>query len=368
MDRLLDSFKVTNKQTYLIKYFVIFITIVLIILGALGLVYFIRNGFTMQPLSQLQQQAKGYIPNIPNIPLNIVLYVLAGVIFVLILYIVMGAPQTDLVPKDNQGIIPNNKLFWKPDSTDNPLDPRNLRVNQEDWKPANCNGMSLSAEMVILNSRAPTANSPYRHLLHRGSEDLSLYVPSRSSSSPGTEEAVAAAAAPGAGGVADGLPAEMSPGVFIDRFTNDLIIFVDTDPVDTVFSNSANAFRESIRVNDIPLNTPFYLHMSVNGKVLEVYINCKLAGTKLLHGKLRAMPTEWYGRTGFATAQAIVQNLTLWDGPLNTFDVMKLCKKKIHINKDSWELLASGSIPILNISKCGDVSIGSEEIAIMSNV
>lgn len=361
MDRLLDSFKVTNNHTYTIMYFLIFAGVVLIIFGAIGLVYFIRNGFTLQPFTNaLSQAGQAVQPYLPNIALNTVLYILAGVIFVLILYILIGSPQRDLVPKDNQGIIPNNKLFWQPESTDNPLDPRNLRVRQEDWQAANCNGMSLGAEMVIFNSRAPSANSPYRHILHRGSEDLSLYEPSSSSSSSSSSPGAVA----GSGGLADGLPSEMSPGVFIDRFTNDLIIYVDTDPVDTVFTNSVHAFRESIRVNDIPLNIPFYLHLSVNGKVMEVYINCKLAGTKLLHGKLRAMPTEWYGRTGFATAQAIVQNLTLWDGPLNTFDVMKLCKKKIHIKKESWDLLASGSIPILNISKCGGVSIGSQEIDI----
>ena len=76
------------------------------------------------------------------------------------------------------------------------------------------------------------------------------------------------------------------------------------------------------------------------------------------------MPTQWYGRSGFAAAQGIAQNLTLWDGPLNTFDIMKLCKKKIQIKKEAWELLMSGALPILNISKCGDVSIGSEEMRI----
>jgi hypothetical protein len=364
MDRLLDSFKVTNNQTYTIMYFLIFAGVVLTIFGAIGLVYFIRNGFTIQPLTQaLTQVGQVVQPYLPNIALNTILYILSGVIFVLILYILIGSPRTDRVPKDNQGIIPNNKLFWQPESADNPLDPRNLRVKQEDWQPTNCTGMSLGAEMVIFNSRAPSANSPYRHILHRGSEDLTLYEPPSSSSSssrgsPGT------GAVAGSGGLADGLPSEMSPGVFIDRFTNDLIIYVDTDPVDPTYSGAVHAFRESIRVNDIPLNIPFYLHLSINGKVMEVYINCKLAGTKLLHGKLRSMPTEWYGRTGFATAQAVVQNLTLWDGPLNTFDVMKLCKKKIHIKKEAWELLSLGSIPILNISKCGDVSVGSEEINI----
>lgn len=359
MDRLLESFKVTKKQTYMIMYFMIFIVVVLVIFGAIGLIYFVRNGFTLQ-VSQLQQQAQSYIP---NIALNTVLYILAGVIFVLILYILLGnqGERLDRLPKDNQGIIPANKLFWKPDTTDNSLDPRNLRVNQEDWQPTNCNGMTLGVEMIIFNSRAPSANSPYRHLLHRGSEDLSLFNPNTSNIGDGSP---GSAVPPGAGGVADGLPSEMSPGVFIDRFTNDMIIYVDTDPVDPVYSNAVHSFRESIRVNDIPLNTPFYLHISINSKVLEVYINCKLAGTKLLHGRLRAMPTQWYGRSGFAAAQGIVQNLTLWDGPLNTFDIMKLCKKKIQIKKEAWELLMSGALPILNISKCGDVSIGSEEMRI----
>jgi len=348
MDRLLDSFKVTHSQTYMIMYYIIVASIVAIILGILWLIYFIKTGFSLKGLL-------AGTPSLPNIATNSIIFFIAGMIFISILFILVRSQWSDAtttLPTDNQGKIPVNKTFWNPFTADNPIDPRNLRVNQEEWQPKNCNAMTLGVEIVIFNSRAPSASSPYRHLLHRGSEDLVLFAPNTPGSSP-----------IGAGGLADGLPSEMAPGIFIDRFTNDLIIYVDTDPVDPIYSNVNHSFRESIRVNDLPLNIPFYLHLTLNGKVLEVYVNCRLAGTKLLHGMPRGMPNEWYGRSGFATSQAIVQNLTLWDGALNTFDLMKLCGKKIKVKKETWELVLSGALPILNLSKCGEVSIGSETIS-----
>ncbi len=308
------------------------------------LIYFFRSGFTLKGIFS-------GIPQFPNIATNTIIYIIAGIVFVSILYILVRSQiisSTTTLQTDNLGIIPVHKTFWNPNDTDDTTELRSLRVNQEDWAPKNCISSSIGVEIVIFNSRAPNASSPYRHLLHRGSEDLSLFVPNSPGSSP-----------IGAGGLADGLPSEMSPGIFIDRFTNDLIIYVDTDPVDKVYSNINHSFRESIRINDLPLNIPFYLHLILNGKVLEIYVNCRLAGTKLLHGMPRKTPNEWYGRTGFSASQAIVQNLTLWDGSLNTFDILKLCNKKIKINKDALGFVTSESQPLLNFSKCGDVPVNS---------
>ncbi len=125
----------------------------------------------------------------------------------------------------------------------------------------------------------------------------------------------------GQGGLADGLPTQMNPGIFLDKFTNDLIVFVDTDPA----KQGDTGFRESVRISDIPLKKPFYVHVSVHDQILEVYVNCRLAATKLLQGSPRAVPNDWYGRIGFARAAALIQNLRLWDIDLYAFEVLKLC-------------------------------------------
>ena len=345
MDHLLDSFKKANNEAYSIMYFFIFAGIVTIIIVVFGVYFLLKNGVT--PAFLVSK-----VPALPNMPVNSVLYFFGGAIFVVIIYVLIRSQmRSDIrtLENDNQGKIPINKTFWQPATLENPIDPRNLRVTEDDWKPKNCNGLTLGVEMVIFNSRAPSAASPYKHLLYRGSGDLSSFAPNSPGSAP-----------MGSGGLNDGIPTVMNPGIFLDRFTNDIIIFVDTDPVDAIYSKVGHAFRESIRINDLPLNVPFYLHLTLNGKVLEVYVNCRLAGTRLLHGLPRQVGNEWYGRTGFAPAQAIVQNLTLWDGVLNTFDLMKLCGNKIKIKKETWDLAIAGSIPSIGVSQCGEVSITSK--------
>lgn len=343
MDRLLDSFKVANNETYSIMYFLIFVITLTLVIGAFSIFMLIKNGFT---LSWLVSK----MPALPNIAVNSALYFLAGAIFIIILY-VLARSQMDthtlVLSNSNQGIIPPYKTFWSPHFVLNSIDPKNLRVTETEWSAKNCNALTLGVEIVIFNSRTTsTDSSPYRNLLYRGSEDLPNFIPNSPGSTP-----------QGAGGLNDGLPSEMSPGIFVDRFTNDLIVFVDTDPIDAIYKDINHAFRESIRINDLPLNVPFYLHLTLKGKILEVYVNCRLAGTKLLHGKPRNVPNEWYGRTGFAAAQAVVQNLTLWDGTLNTFDLMKMCGRQIVIKKETWDFVLQASLPTIGLSKCGEITM-----------
>lgn len=346
MDRLLDSFKVADNQVHSIMYFFIFALVLTIILVVVGGITLMRSGIT--PTFLLAK-----IPPLPNVGVNSIMYFFAGAVFITILFVlyrsqyVMTSRTLNL--SANQGKIPPSKTFWQPAKMENPLDPRNLRVTEDEWYPTVCGAMTMGLEVLISNTRAPDVTSPYKHLVHRGSSELQDFQPN----SPGSMPI-------GAGGLNDGLPSEMSPGVFIDRFTNDIIVFVDTDPVDDVYKNTTNAFRESIRINDLPLNVPFYLHLTLVGKVLEVFVNCRLAGTKLLHGKPRSVPNEWYGRTGFASAQAIIQNLTLWDGRLHTYHLINMCKPKISIKKEAWDLILSGTLPMLSLSKCGELSVSSK--------
>lgn len=278
--------------------------------------------------------------SLPTVSTNYILYGLGVFVFIVIVFILFRSQSScDLSLDNNKPLSLKSEVFWKPDTVINTLDPRNLRVTSDEWQPKTCEGLSLGAEIVIFNTRTAIPTSPYRHILHRGSSDLDNYTGNVPGSAP-----------VGAGGVNDGLPSEMSPGIFIDRHTNDIIVYVDTEPEDSAYSF---AFRESIRINDLPLNVPFYLHLVINSKVLEIYVNCRLAGTKVLKGKPKNVQNEWFGRTGFATSQAIVQNLTLWDGPLNTFDLMNLCKTPIVIKKEVWDIATNINLPSLNLGQCG---------------
>ena len=80
MDSLLDSFKVTHSQTYMIMYYIILASVVAIILGIMWLIYFIRSGFSLKGLF-------AGMPSLPNIATNSIIFFIAGMIFISILFI-----------------------------------------------------------------------------------------------------------------------------------------------------------------------------------------------------------------------------------------------------------------------------------------
>ena len=173
---------------------------------------------------------------------------------------------------------------------------------------------AVSIELMISDTRTSDKSGPYRHLLHRGTDDLKKFIPN----TPGAHSK-------GAGDLNDGLPSQMNPGLFVDQFSNDLIIFVDTDPI--AGEPGSQAYRESVRIADVPLNRAFNVHITVHDRLLEVYMNCRLAATKLLHGTARGVPNEWLGRVGFARARAVIQNLKLWDNNLWAIELRNMCPK-----------------------------------------
>jgi len=215
--------------------------------------------------------------------------------------------------KNTNGIdrtLPPHTTFWTPATTPNPQDPTNLLLTSDDFPMTGPETYSMSLELLITDTRTTDKFGPYRHLVHRGTSDLQSFIPN----SPGSHPK-------GAGDLNDGLPSQMNPGIFVDQFSNDLLIFVDTDPVGV----GGQAYRESVRISDAPLNKPFYIHLTVHDRLLEVYMNCRLAATKLLHGNPRAVPNDWFGRVGFARARAIVQNMTLWDSNLYAIEIRNMC-------------------------------------------
>jgi hypothetical protein len=172
---------------------------------------------------------------------------------------------------------------------------------------------SIMFDLVIYDSRVSplvamnAASLPYRHILHRGSSDLSKTgIPNKGCmNSPSSA-------------TGDGLPQFMNPGFFCDPMKNDIIVFIDTIV-------GSNPLRESVRIPNIPLETPQRICVIVYENFMEVYKGCKLIMTKTLTGTPRLTDPEIYGLTGSAALNAKVMNLRLWSNPLKVQTIVSEC-------------------------------------------
>jgi len=177
-------------------------------------------------------------------------------------------------------------------------------------------GYSMMFDIMIYNSRASFStvsqgSLPYRHLLHRGSNDLG---------NPGTTGGC------GGGGIstcpitARGLPKFMNPGFLGDPSTNDILVFVDT-----------SAGRESTRISNLQLATPYRIGIIVYQGFFEIYLGCRLLTTQVLKGTPIAItpstpPTSGvYGLSGSFTMSAKIQNLRVWSMNLPVQQVVREC-------------------------------------------
>lgn len=301
MDALLRSMKNSTSQTSAAFYIFWFIVGIFSTLAIFLVFLYIKLG----SLTQLQE-------TFPNVPFDKLLYVIAGAIVFMILVMLFNSQFEVFFQKKATNAVdrplPPFTNFWTPASMPNPQDPQNLQLVSDDFPMSNATTYSFSVELNIADTRSSDKQGPYRHILHRGTGELMTFKPNSPGSVP-----------KGRGDLNDGLPTQMNPGVFLDPYTNDLLIYIDTDPME------GQAYRESIRIPDIPLKKPFYLHITVHDQILEVYVNCRLASTKFLNAAPRAVPNDWFGRIGFARAAAIIQNFKLWDSDLFAFEVRKLC-------------------------------------------
>lgn len=245
---------------------------------------------------------------------NWLLYLLVAFFIAVVIFMLMGKSISmswlsyfDPRPK-NWKIVGRASLFWPPSSIFS-----NLNVPKEKSVADMHDDMySMTVENVLYNTRSyNTTEGPYRHILHRGSNELakttvggailSGCLTNDSSELPPF-----------------GLPKRMNPGIFVDPNTNDIIVFVDT-------IRGADTMRESARIADIPLDVPVRIGVVLNKRVLEVYLNCKLEVTKVLQGDPKHVENEWYGLAGPAGAQAQIQNLYVWKESLNADDMLHLC-------------------------------------------
>jgi hypothetical protein len=157
---------------------------------------------------------------------------------------------------------------------------------------------SMSVQIVIADSRSMDQTN-YRHILHAGSSDVS----------------------------ADGIPAIVNPGIFLDKRTNDIHVFINTI---LTTGTTITPLLESVTIKDLPLGSQITLGVVNNGRTVEVYVNCRLYSTLLLKGTPIAAPpgqtNQWFARYGPTPFTGIIKNLQLWGTALGSTDFIQMCR------------------------------------------
>jgi hypothetical protein len=303
MDQLKKEGKMSKSQANA-AFFVIIFLLIIFVLIVIGVIFiYVQSVDLSKPL-----------PTLNNIPLKSLLYVLGGIVAVGVIFVLLNSRYEIYFQKRPQigsnRSKPPFKQFWQPGTKTATKDKKVLTITSDEFPMTNATTYSVGFELMVADTRSDDPYGPFRHIVHRGAKDISTFK----RNSPGSVPK-------GRGGLNDGLPSEMNPGIFVDQFTNDLIIFIDTDPI----KHGDYGFRESVRITDIPLKKPFSIHLTLHDQILEVYINCRLAGSKILQGIPRAVPNNWYGLAGFSQAAALVQNIKLWDADLYASDIRNMC-------------------------------------------
>ena len=241
--------------------------------------------------------------------LNWILYLGLVIVVLLVIWMLLGKTVSlswiDPRPQ-RMKVYQTGYMFWPPSKTFTNL----IVPLKNDIPNFHDESFSMLLDVNLLDSRNyNTTEGPYRQIVHRGSADLAK----ADTAMDGFLSNVVNQPLP-----PFGLPKRMNPGVFLDPNTNDLLVFVDS-------ALGSQTFRESVRIADIPLDTPFRIGIVLSNRVLEVYINCRLEVTKVLSGIPKRVEHEWYGLAGSAAAQAQIQNLYLWNRPLTAVDMRPLC-------------------------------------------
>jgi len=221
---------------------------------------------------------------------TIALWVLVLLFFGAIVFMIVGKaiptppdPLPYLIPKSTR-VYSASKVVWPPSGTST-----NMTAAPSQFGVLLDNSYSFNMDLVVKESRTNDASGNHRHIFHRGSSVSSTELPKR-----------------------------MNPGVFLDPVTNDLLIFVDT-------LGDNEGYRESLRIADIPLTTPFHLGLVLNNRTLDVYINCRLEETKLLKGSPKTVENSLYGVAGPNAAPVQLQNVYTWTYALGADDMTSLC-------------------------------------------
>lgn len=213
------------------------------------------------------------------------------------------------------------KTFWT-DAVN--ADTENLVVVSTD-SPTKLPGQwSVSSQIIITDSRAPSIGK-FRHILHRGSNPANISTTTTGSTGQAGIQPTDLPPDTDSNYLALGLPDLMNPGIFLDKYKNDIHIFIHTKGHE---NGMEVLWLESATVPDIPLNQAMNLGVTCTGKSLDIYVNCRLYSSLLLRGTpyMPAANNQWFGRYGAYPVTGLIKNLTLWPTGLGATDYMQSCR------------------------------------------
>jgi hypothetical protein len=217
----------------------------------------------------------------------------------------------------------SGKKFWSSVETDT----ENLVVSTADSPTKLAANWSASVQLIIADSRNPNPMSgTFRHILHRGSNPVGISTSTSGSTGQAGIQPTDLPSDTEPSYKQMGLPQIMNPGVFLDKYKNDIHIFMHTRGLE---KGEHALWLESMTIEDLPLNTPITLGLVCNGKQLDVYVNCRLYSSMLLKGTpyLPKADNQWFGRYGTAPFTGLVKNLTLWSSQLGSSDYIGVCRQ-----------------------------------------
>lgn len=211
------------------------------------------------------------------------------------------------------------KVFWRTLDSNT----ENMIVPASDSPTKQAALYTMSVQMIIGDSRTPSLGK-YRHIVHRGSNPCGISAVQSGSSGHAGVQVTDVPPSAEQTYTELGIPAVVNPGLFLDRYKNDLHVFVHTLGKE---GGMDVLWLESLTVEDLPLGQPITVGVVCSGKQLEVYLNCRLYSTLLLKGipYLPKADNQWFGRYCAFPMSGLVKHLQLWDTALNSSDYMKLC-------------------------------------------
>jgi hypothetical protein len=261
-------------------------------------------------------------------PVKRVLFIVGGILLILttlaVLIFTVNAffPFIDISPISNAfGLSVQQQLYWSntliPAGTDAPSA---LYISPADSITIRPSQFTFMFDIFIQSSKAPALGS-YRHILHKGSDEynqlagtaITQGVTGDTSSDKTFDAAIAGSER--MQGIP--LPAQMSPGIFLHPYRNDLVFFIQTEaaPADVVGNDIL--YLESLAIEDVPLKEWFRITVMINSNVVDIFKDGDLLKSIVLKGKLRPVPNQWFGRSGPAPFSGVLQNLKLYNGILS---------------------------------------------------
>lgn len=215
------------------------------------------------------------------------------------------------------------KTFWRTVQADT----ENLVVPTTESPTTLAANWSASAQIIIADSRNPNPMSGmFRHILHRGSNPVGISATTSGSTGQAGIQSTDLSTDTEPSYTQMGLPQLMNPGVFLDKYKNDIHIFMHTRGLE---DGQHVLWLESMTIEDLPLNAPITLGLVCNGKQLDVYVNCRLYSSMLLKGTpyLPKADNQWFGRYGAFPFTGLIKNLTLWSSQLGSSDYIGVCRQ-----------------------------------------